>query len=193
MKHITLFNLIAKPYALFYKYQHKHYAGILPVLSQLNLESNAKVVDLACGTGALTGLLSEKFRHVDAYDGSAKMLNEARRLHKDQAIEFIEYDLRQELPLKDQSVDLMTTSFFLHGIPKKDRLRVLNEMKRCAKNIVIMDYSRKTNPLIRLVEWVENGDYFYFRKHFLEEFNLVFPVNEVIEFNDHVNFYMVKE
>ncbi len=190
MEHITLFDLIAPAYAWFYKHQTHAYQHVLNEVRKLNLDKNSKLMDIACGTGALSSVLAQDFNNVIALDGSKQMLKEAKRIHKNEDIEFSLVDLRQGIPYPDQSFDLITTAFFMHGIPSKDRIFILNEMKRVAKHVMIIDYYGQDNILIRTVEFIENGDYFNFKKDFIHEFKLCFKQNQIIPLHKNVGIYI---
>lgn len=190
MEHITVFNIIAPIYAWFYKVQTHAYRHVLNEIKKLNLNNTSKVLDIACGTGALSAVLAQNFNHVLAIDGSTQMLKQAKRIHKNQNIKFECLDLRNKLPYPNQSFDLITTAFFLHGLPSQDRLFILNEMKRVAKHIVIVDYYGQDNLAIKTVEFFENGDYFHYKKNFISEFMQVFPKNRIISIHKNVGIYL---
>ncbi len=189
MEHIKLFDLIAPAYAWFYKYQTHGYQHVLNEVKKLNLNKNSKVMDIACGTGALSSVLAQDFDNVLAIDGSKKMLNQAKRIHKNQNIEFALVDLREGIPHSDNSFDLITAAFFMHGIPSKDRIFILDEMKRVAKHVMIIDYYGHDNVLIKLVEFIENGDYFNFKKEFVHEFKHCFKQNQIMPLHKNVGIY----
>lgn len=188
MKHIELFDLIAPIYALFYSLQHKAYKRVLPYVNHLDTQS--KVLDLACGTGGLTGILNSHFKSIIAIDGSQKMLKEAKRLHPHQSIEWVQHNLLDGLDYPNQSFDLISTAFFLHGIKQEERLFILNEMKRVSKSICILDYYGPSHLMIDIVEKLEGGDYFNFKKQFEEELKQVFDTIRIIPLHKNVALYL---
>lgn len=187
MKHIALFELIAPIYALFYSRQIRAYQKVLPKILSMNNES--KVIDIACGTGGLTAVLAQHFTHVLALDGAANMIKEAKKIHVNSSIEFNHLNVLEGLPYANQSFDLITTSFFLHGINSQDRLVILKEMKRVSKRVLIVDYYGKSNFFIDLVEYFEGGDYFNFKKTFVNEISDIFDTVEIIPLHKSVAMY----
>lgn len=95
------------------------------VLLRLDAAPGARVLDAGCGSGRVTELLLEQRPDVRvvALDGSAAMLDEARRRLARHAarVEFVHADLRERLPLHDP-VDATFTTAALHWITDHDRL-----------------------------------------------------------------------
>ena len=75
------------------------------VLDRLPLEGDERVLDAGCGSGRVTELLLERLPrgHVVALDGSAAMIDEARRRLAPAAVEdrvsFVVADLCEPLPV----------------------------------------------------------------------------------------------
>lgn len=193
MNHIKLFDWIAPLYAWFFKYQVKHYRRVLETVQKSSLDRHLNVLDVGCGTGALTRLWADHFDTVIGLDGSSKMLEQAKRLSYDQTIEYRLWDIRQRWPYENQSFELVSASFVLHGLKTEERLFVLSEMKRVGRNVLIMDYREETNLLIALVEWLEQGDYFRFRKQFTAEFQSMFKQTRIIDLHPTVGLYIAKQ
>lgn len=189
MKHLALFDLIAPLYALFYSHQRKGYQNAVTLLNnQLEL-SGCRVLDVGCGTGALTRVLSQKTT-VIGIDGSPKMIYEARKLNP--GLHFETMDVRHGLPYPDAAFEVAISSFVLHGLSELQRLSLLREMKRVSsKTVVILDYHQGRHPLISLIEWIEHGDYFHFMNHFKEEIPLVFDLVKILPINKNTAFYLL--
>jgi ubiquinone/menaquinone biosynthesis C-methylase UbiE/DNA-binding MarR family transcriptional regulator len=89
------------------------------------------VGDLGCGTGQLTGTLAPHVRRVIAVDGSAEMLDAARRRLAD----FRNVDIRKgeldALPIKDRELDSALLSLVLHYSPEP--VRTLTEAARVCR------------------------------------------------------------
>ena len=89
------------------------------------------VGDLGCGTGQMTAALAPFVRHVIAVDGSAAMLQAAKkRLQGFDNIELRRGDL-EALPIDDARLDAATLALVLHHLA--DPRRVLAEVARVLK------------------------------------------------------------
>lgn len=89
------------------------------------------VVDIGCGTGNVSELLSPLVKRVIAVDASAAMLKAAqKRLEGRGNVEFVRGDL-EKLPLKDASVEAAVTFLVLHHVP--ELAGALREMRRVLK------------------------------------------------------------
>lgn len=96
-----------------------------------NPKQGEKALDLGCGTGIYTFLLSEMGVEATGIDISTAMLEAAKQkvLQKKQQVDFILGDI-QDLPFPDQSFDLVISNIVLEFVesPKKvisEALRVL--------------------------------------------------------------------
>lgn len=89
---------------------------------------NTKVLDLACGTGDLSALLSKSGFNVVGGDFSPQMLLKAKA--KNPNIEFVSADA-ENLPFEDNSVDAVTICFGIRNF--NDRGKALAEIRRVLK------------------------------------------------------------
>lgn len=90
--------------------------------------SNTKVLDLACGTGDLSALLSKSGFNVVGGDFSPQMLLKAKA--KNPNIEFVSADA-ENLPFEDNSFDAVTICFGIRNF--NDRGKALAEIGRVLK------------------------------------------------------------
>lgn len=189
MKHLALFDLIAPAYALFYRHQKKGYqASVSLLMKHLDLRSKP-VLDVGCGTGALTSVISQKTT-VIGIDGSPNMIKEAQKLNPTLQFEIV--DISHGLPYPDEAFEVVISSFVLHGLSELQRLSLLKEMKRVSRyKVVILDYHLGRHPMISLIEWIEHGDYFHFMDHFKEEIPLVFDSVDILRINNTAAFYLL--
>jgi len=193
-KHLNLFNKIAKIYGLFFNIQTKEYKQIFDNnIQKLNLPSNAKVLDIGCGTGANAKVLYELGFKVTAIDGSHKMIEVAKKKNRQLDIDFQVGNIAEGLNFKDNSFDLVMCAYVAHGLKPEIRQQLYGEGKRLTKNIfLIQDFNNKFNPFISTVEFFEGGDYFNFKKNGLTEMKSFFEKVEVIPVTSTLNWYLCK-
>lgn len=113
------------------------------------------VLDIGCGAGVLASWLVERGARVTGVDGSAGMLELARRRLGDR-VELRRLDLAQPLDLPDESYDLVSASLVLHYLEDWDSvLRSLWRVLRPGGRLIFST----GNPVI---EWrtFERADYF---------------------------------
>jgi ubiquinone/menaquinone biosynthesis C-methylase UbiE len=96
----------------------------------------ARTLDVACGTGFLTRHLHGD---VVGLDQSPSMLEEAARQAPN--ARFTHGDAL-ELPFEDQAFDRLFTSFFYGHLEQPERERFVDEARRVARALVIVDGSR---------------------------------------------------
>jgi ubiquinone/menaquinone biosynthesis C-methylase UbiE len=91
------------------------------------------VLDVGCGTGQLLCRLADAYPRLtlQGADLSQPYLAEARRrLDRRRARAALAQAAGEALPLRDASVDIITSVFLLHELPRAVRLAVLAEMRR---------------------------------------------------------------
>ncbi len=87
------------------------------------------VLELACGTGYWTHLMSETAAHVTASDISAEMLNEARQKPFAKPVDFLRADLFG-LPFRPESFDCLAIGFWFSHHPRQDYARFFEMITR---------------------------------------------------------------
>jgi ubiquinone/menaquinone biosynthesis C-methylase UbiE len=94
-----------------------------------------RALDVGCGTGRLLAFLHDAWpgMRLIGLDLSAPYLAEARRLAGRTARVKLMEGAAEALPFADASLDLVTSSFLLHELPKKVRGQALSEMARVLK------------------------------------------------------------
>src|SRR5258708_356582 len=107
-------------------------------------------LDVGCGTGRLLAFLHDTWpgMRLAGLDLSAPYLAEARRLAGRTARVKLMEGAAESLPCADASLDLVTSSFLLHELPKKIRGQALSEMARVLK----------PGGLVVIVESLQKGD-----------------------------------
>jgi ubiquinone/menaquinone biosynthesis C-methylase UbiE len=108
------------------------------------IKSKESVIDIACGTGAQVFELAKKASSVVGVDYSDSMLGFAKEQalkHHFENIEFIAGDATNLASIKKDSFDVATMTLALHQFDPDLHKPILNEMKRVARKIIIVDYA----------------------------------------------------
>ncbi len=116
-------------------------------IGQLSGWGDVSILDLGTGGGGLLGYLSNRMKHECGHprlvglDRSAFAISCARGWHSG-AIRWLVADARN-IPLANNSIDIVACSLFLHHFNEVDVVRILCEAARVARRgIVIDDLSR---------------------------------------------------
>jgi demethylmenaquinone methyltransferase / 2-methoxy-6-polyprenyl-1,4-benzoquinol methylase len=113
---------------------------------ETHLHPGGSGLDVACGSGKLTGELARiagPTGRVVGLDFSARMLDVARRSHP--SLEFIEGDAL-DLPFDDRSFDASTIAFGLRNLA--DPVQGLREMIRVARRAVVLEFVRPPRGIV---------------------------------------------
>lgn len=132
--------------------REKQFRGEMLRRVEAELPEGGTAVDVGSGTG--TFALALKQRRPDAktigVDGDEEILALAEAKPGANEVEWHEA-LAQELPLPDESADVVTTSLVLHHLLPDDKRRALAEMKRILKpggRLHVADWGRPSDPLM---------------------------------------------
>ena len=166
----SIFNLIAPIYSALDTYVKKGFRRAIDNINNKIDISEKTVLDIGTGPGAWAALFNEYgAAKVHGVDFAHKMIKKASKRYSPE-ITFSIGDAENLTEFKDNSFDIVTASFVLHGVKKDKRQIMLNEMKRISKKYVIInDYYGKTPAVARFLEYLEKSDYPHFKKHFCEE------------------------
>lgn len=122
-------------------------------IGQLSGWGKVSILDLGTGGGGFLGHVSNRMKHECGHpclvglDLSAFALRCAQRWHSG-AIRWLVADARN-IPLADNSIDIVTCSLFLHHFSEVDVVRILRGAARVARlGIVIDDLSRSRLALV---------------------------------------------
>jgi ubiquinone/menaquinone biosynthesis C-methylase UbiE len=123
------------------RFEHRHgsdwFAEVADLLGMIASLPAARTLDVACGTGYL---MRHLHGDIVGLDQSAKMLAEAQR--RAPGAHFVQGDAL-ELPFADGSFDRLFTSFFYGHLDEDERERFLEEARRVATELVVVDSSRE--------------------------------------------------
>lgn len=187
-----LFSSISGIYGKFFDFQINYYNKILDrVTSDFDVADFNSVLDVGCGTGALAHVLASKGLRVTGVDPSDGMLDQARKKARNKELEFIRIEAGESFPFEDNSFDLVITSYVAHGLKQEEREKLYLEMKRVARNHVILhDYNQNRAPLTTVIEWLERGDYFNFIKVIKSELESIFNQVNIIDVDTRAAWYI---
>jgi len=188
----NVFNWIAPIYGLFYNYQVKYYKRIIgKLLKELNVSVYKNIVDVGCGTGALSSVLDQFGFKVTGVDAALKMLQIAAKKQNKKTIRLVQASVLDMMPFGNKSFDVSISSFVSHGLKKDERKMMYVEMKRITKHqVIIFDYNDRRTILTDIVEWLEGGDYFNFIKKAQTEMKEVFKDVYIINIGLRVACYI---
>jgi len=176
-----IFDFIAPVYGVLDKQVAKGFSRSIDKLAANIDIKDTEVLDVGTGTGAWGSLFLEKgAKNVTGVDFSPKMIRQAEKNHKN--MKFFLADAKNLNIFDDNSFDIVTASYVLHGTKKDMREKILQEMKRVSrKYVVIHDFMGKTHFAVRILEWLERSDFVNFKKSFAGEMHNLFPVTKQIE------------
>jgi SAM-dependent methyltransferase len=109
-------------------------------LASISNDAKDSILEIGSGNGYLSVYLEENFNDVLVSDLSEEMLkhNPCKRKLKASAT---------DLPLDDDSFDIVTCSHLLHHLSDEDKVKAINEMKRVARTKVVVYEPYRNNPL----------------------------------------------
>ena len=104
-----------------------------------------EVLECACGTGLLTGVIAPRCKSLTATDFSANMLKRARRKYEKYGVKFEQADILN-LGYPDGSFDLVVAANVIHLLDEPYRaLRELDRVCRPGGQLVIPTYMNQTD------------------------------------------------
>jgi len=169
-----IFSLISSVYGRADRNLSKGFWDSTKELGKIIGVKNKTVLDVGCGSGAWSeNFLRIGAKKVNGVDFVEKMVLQAKKKHPN--IEFSIGNAENLNQYKDNSFDIVTASYVLHGMKIKQREKVLLEMKRISrKHVVIHDFIGKTPLFVRFLEFMEQSDYIFFKKNFNSEMKTYF-------------------
>jgi ubiquinone/menaquinone biosynthesis C-methylase UbiE len=187
-----LFGRIAPLYSLFFQHQRKSHGGVLDLAQQeIDMRGFKSVLDVGCGTGALCAAWHERGYKVTGVDQERRMVEVARRKNAGSGIEFLTGDVIHGLPFPDRSFDVVIASYVAHGLPSAQRHVMYGEMKRLARNLVIIhDFNRVRSGLLDFIEAMEGSDYLRFIEVVHDEMLTHFSSVELLEVGARATWYI---
>jgi ubiquinone/menaquinone biosynthesis C-methylase UbiE len=176
LRHQRIFNLIAPIYSQLNGFVKRHFREAIETVNSIVELEGKSVLDVGTGTGAWASLFVEKgASQVQGLDFAEKMIDVASKRYSS-SIMFSLADAQNLPEYEDNSFDIVTASFVLHGVKKDKRGKILTEMKRITKDMVVIhDYCCHSGPVVRFLERLEKSDYINFKRNFYKELSDFFP------------------
>lgn len=121
-----------------------------PILSRLygsvldGVTRMDRVLDIACGTGALALAVAEKAVHVTGIDLNEDSIAAARMSATKRGTNNVLFEVRDASDLScygDNSFDVALTSMAVHQFDADLAIKILSEMKRIAHRVMVVDYN----------------------------------------------------
>ena len=109
-----------------------------------HIDPSHRIIDIACGTGALSIAGARKAAYVTGIDLSEDMIITARRTALKKQINNVQFEIRDASDLsayKDRQFDVAVTSMSIHQFSADLAIKVINSMKRIADVLIIADYN----------------------------------------------------
>jgi len=142
------------------------------------IERGDNVLDVACGNGTLSLMMAEKAGAiVTGLDIDNAMLRNAERAKARKQIKsarFISQDATDLSVFAELEFHTGVISMALHQFSPADGLKVLKEMMRVCRKIIILDYTwpMKNNFyrfLTKTIEWFVGGEHYRNFKQYMQE------------------------
>lgn len=175
-----IFNLIAPYYSKLDHALQDKYQKTFELLKQKVTIEGLTVLDIGTGTGAWAAVYEKNASGtIHAIDFAPKMLAESQKKYPN--INFSLGNAENLSQFADQSIDIVTASYVLHGVQSEKRAKMLTEMSRIArKYVIINDFIGKTPAFVRFLEFMEKSDYKHFKLHFEQEMQTYFDKTDRI-------------
>ena len=176
-----IFDFIAPIYGVIGGAAKKGYDRICVKLNkEFPLQSHT-ILDVGTGTGEWLASISHySDKEAVGTDFSEKMIAQARLKYPQN--NYIVNDAESLSKFEDNSFDIVTASFVLHGMKAHDRAVVLTEMKRVARAFVMIhDFEGYTPKVVRVLEFLERSDYINFKKYFRKELATIFDQTDIVK------------
>ena len=193
-KHSKIFNAIAPIYVIFYNFQVKYYHKTLNKMKEeIDISKYKTVLDIGCGTGALSYVLYKNGLKVTAIDIAGKMVEKSKEKLKDTDVKIYKVDPEKSFPFPDKSFDIVISSYVAHGLKEDKRIELYKEASRLAREKVIFhDYNENRALLTTVIEWLEGGDYFNFIRIAESEMKEHFKKVEIIDVYKRASWYILE-
>ncbi len=189
-KHKLLFNIISPGYNWFFNSQSRNYSkAVSKYFDRLSIPPGGRILDVGCGTGALTHVLAETEGDFDVIGVDiARMM---MRYGIKRGLDCRFGNIVEGLDFENNSFDLVTFAYVAHGMDREERRKLYLEASRLSRGKVLFhDYSQQRSRIIDFIEYIEGGDYFNFIRTGLSEMKDIFTSVEVLRLKKYNNWYI---
>lgn len=151
------------------------------------VNAKEKVLDVACGNGTLALLIQKRTgSSVTGIDLDADKINEAKRLAQKinaNGVEFLLMDATDLSPFGEKEFDTGVISMAMHQFSPAEGKKVLLEMKRVCRRIIVVDYAWPIKAgfpkwLTQTIEWIAGGDHYRNFKQYMRNGGIHTLLNE---------------
>jgi len=113
------------------------------ILPTLKPQKTDKILDIGCGTGRVTRLISKKAKKVIGIDFSNEMIEIAKEKSKDiKNIEYQKVDITKKLPFKNNSFDKITAILVINHIKNANQLfKEIHRVLKKGGTLLIDDFN----------------------------------------------------
>lgn len=153
------YNIFSHFYDAFIKIHSGHHGDetrhFLVGSAQIDNASQARILDICCGTGSVILSFAEKYSSAlpIGYDFSIGMLQKAQQKDVANKIILTQGDASR-LPYIDDCFDVVCCSHALYELKGQIRTQALKEMKRVVKpdgKVFIMEHEVPKNPIVKIM------------------------------------------
>ncbi len=107
------------------------------------IKPDSTLLDVGCGTGRLAFQIADKCSQVDAIDLSQRNIELAnkklRKTHLNN-VKYIHADVLNHLDDNNNKYDYAVLSYVIHEVDESLREKILTELSKSAKSIILIDY-----------------------------------------------------
>ncbi len=134
----------------------------------LSISPEDRILEIACGTGALALAMALKAAHVTAIDLSEENIAAAAQTAMKNSAGNINFEVRDASDLScytDRQFDTAVITMAVHQFESGLAISILSEMRKKAYRIIIGDYSHHmrsgwSRNLAWAIEWLAGGDHY---------------------------------
>ena len=186
-----IFNLIAPLYSKMNHSLGANYSKVIKTLKrEIDIEGK-KILDIGSGTGVWSAVYKNNGAgETLGVDFANKMVLESRKNYPN--LNFMQGDAENLHQFEDNSFDIVTASYVIHGVTKEHRTKMLSEMKRVTrKHIVLHDFKGKTPLFVKFLEFMERSDYKHFKENICKELRIISPTVKSLNLKYGSGLYIV--
>lgn len=162
------------------------------------VKPGSSLIDIGCGTGELVLFLADSCTELVGVETSHRMWSYAQKRAQDQELTNVRFIFAHGAKLEKLPTgffDYATACMVLHEMDASQRLPVLQEMKRLARTLILVDYQlplpfNLTAGICGFIEWLAGRHHYRNYRSYLEGDGLM-PLLETLRLSiqGEVSFY----